>query len=187
MDSKECLKIRFLSSSSNIKHLIFQPYMPLLPPSKLKEKLNVLVHLGLVNIKMTIAGTNIRFFKGTNLFFVINHSDSYSEDDICKMLVFLVDNFWNLWQTCVSIDSRYSRRNLLYSPFSPIYYLTFCREKRKTVAQFFFCFKLRFIHVLSQNRSKCLPCWSHAPKWTWNQRYYKSWKVCVMPWLTPRN
>ena len=109
MDSKkfqrslECLKSRFLSSCNSIKTFDFSTLYTTIPHSKVKEKLRALVHLCIVNkdgkrkYKYLVLGTDKPYF-------VVNHYDSnkkYSEDDICGMLDFLIDNIFIMFGGCV--------------------------------------------------------------------------------------
>ena len=93
-DLLQCLKSRSISPCNNIKTFHFSTLCTTIPYSNLKEKLRALVHLCFVKkddkrrFKYLVLGRD-------NPYFVVNHSDSnkkYSEDDICGILDFLIDN-----------------------------------------------------------------------------------------------
>ena len=95
-DLLECLKSRSLTSCNSIKTFDFSTLYTTIPHSKLKEKLRALVHLcfvkkdGKPRYKYLVLGRDKPYF-------VVNNCDSnkkYTEDDICGMLDFLIDNIF---------------------------------------------------------------------------------------------
>jgi hypothetical protein len=164
-DLLECLKSRSLTSCNSIKTFDFSTLYTTIPHSKLKEKLKALVHLCFVKkdgkrrFKYLVLGRDKPYF-------VVNHSDSnkkYSEDDICGMLDFLIDNIFvmfggRVFQQTVGIPMGTNCAPLLADLFLYSYEADFIQSllqrKEKKLAQSF-GFTFRYIDdVLSLNNSK---------------------------------
>ena len=164
-DLLEYIKSRSLSSCKNIKTYDFSTLYTTIPHSKLKERLKELVQLCFVKksgerrYKYLVIGRNKSYF-------VKNHSDSdkkFSENDIIRMLEFLIDNIFvmfggQVFQQTVGIPMGTNCAPLLADLFLYSYEADFIqgllKNNEKSLARSF-NFTFRYIDdVLSLNNSK---------------------------------
>ena len=164
-DLLEYIQSRSLSLCKNIKTYDFSTLYATIPHSKLKERLKELVQLCFVKksgerrYKYLVIGRNKSYF-------VKNHSDSdkkFSENDIIRMLEFLIDNIFvmfggQVFQQTVGIPMGTNCAPLLADLFLYSYEADFIqgllKNNEKSLARSF-NFTFRYIDdVLSLNNSK---------------------------------
>ena len=159
------LKSRDLATCSSIRTFDFSTLYTTIPHSQLKDRLKQLVRqcffkkTGTRRYKYLVIGRDMTYF-------VKYHSDSdkkYSEDDICNMIDFLIDNIFvefagQVFQQTVGIPMGTNCAPLLADLFLYSYEADFIqgllRDKKKALAKSF-NFTFRYIDdVLSLNNDK---------------------------------
>ena len=164
-DLLQYLKSRDLATCSSIRTFDFSTLYTTIPHSQLKDRLKQLVRqcffkkTGTRRYKYLVIGRDMTYF-------VKYHSDSdkkYSEDDICNMIDFLIDNIFvefagQVFQQTVGIPMGTNCAPLLADLFLYSYEADFIqgllRDKKKALAKSF-NFTFRYIDdVLSLNNDK---------------------------------
>ena len=180
----EHLKSPTFNNVTSIKSFDFSTLYTTIPHQKLKDKLTSIIRNAFI-----FKNGNRRYkysaLEHDETYFVKEHSDSknkYSEDDIIKMLGFLVDNIFVGFAGSLLADSRQSNGYEL-CPSSRQHHFEFIRSGFHTV------FALngkshvqvhRWCIVHKQPRIRKLSG-PDVSCWTWDQGHYRKHHFCLLP------